>query len=233
MSGNEAIVLVGGLGTRLRPMVADVPKALAPVAGRPFLAWLLERLERNGIRRAILATGYLSEQIEAEFGTSWNGLHIDYSVESEPLGTGGAIALALRKLEGNDAHVLNGDTFLDYRPYRLAEAVNKSGYSVGIALASVPDVARYGAVAVEDGRVVKFLEKGDHGPGLINAGCYYLGPRAIAEFPSEGAFSFERSVLMDSVAAGEAYAFTDTDAFIDIGVPDDYLRAQSFVAELG
>ena len=116
MPADEAIVLAGGFGTRLRGIVDDVPKPLAPVAGRPFLAWLLDRLAASGIRRCILATGYMSDAIERTIGTRWQGMEIAYSVEPEPLGTGGAIRLAVMQLRGTSVHVLNGDTWLVYPP---------------------------------------------------------------------------------------------------------------------
>jgi D-glycero-alpha-D-manno-heptose 1-phosphate guanylyltransferase len=229
MSCEEAIILVGGLGTRLRSLVSDVPKPLAPVAGRPFLAWLLDKLEGHGVRRVILATGYLSEKVQAAFGEEWNGLRIDYSVEDEPLGTGGAIAKALILRSGDTMHVLNGDTFLDYRLQALAEATLGSGCAIGMALAAVPDVARYGAVMLDQGRVTAFLEKGQHGCGYINAGGYFLSADAIAHFPMSGAFSFEQTILKDRVAAGVVFGFTETAGFIDIGVPNDYMKAQAFI----
>lgn len=235
MSCDEAIVLVGGLGTRLRPLVSDVPKPLAPVAGRPFLAWLLQRLAQHHIRRIILATGYMSEAVERAFGAEWQGISIMYSTENEPLGTGGAIARALGLLSGDDVHVLNGDTFLVYDPQSLENATKHAGAGMGMALACVPDVARYGAVALDGARVCRFLEKGEHGPGHINAGSYYLSSRAVADLArfrditSAGAFSFESTVLDERVAAGDVLGFTETTGFIDIGVPEDYLKAQAFI----
>ena len=226
MPADEAIVLAGGFGTRLRGIVYDVPKPLAPVAGRPFLAWLLDRLADSGIRRCILATGYLSDVIEQRIGASWQGMDIAYSVESEPLGTGGAIRLATRRLQGDAAHVLNGDTWLEYDPAALESAARNAGTPMAIALARVDDVARYGAVDIDQHRITGFREKGEAGPGWINAGCYFLGADALAALPAQDAFSFEQAVLQARTHAGEVAAFTDTAGFIDIGVPEDYARAQ-------
>lgn len=229
MSGAEAIILVGGFGTRLRPLVSDVPKPLAPIRGRPFLAWLLDRVAREGVARTVLATGYLSSLIEDAIGRDWQGMRIDYSVESEPLGTGGAIRLAASRLERGAAHVLNGDTYLEYAMSDFASAVEASGCAMGIALAQVDNVCRYGAVATRGDRVAAFREKGPHGPGLINAGSYYLTARAFAELPDEAAFSFETRVLSRSVEREGVHAFTATSSFIDIGVPEDYLRADDVI----
>jgi D-glycero-alpha-D-manno-heptose 1-phosphate guanylyltransferase len=231
MPADEAIVLAGGFGTRLRGIVDDLPKPLAPVAGRPFLARLLDRLAGDGIRRCILATGYLSERIEAAIGPRWQGMDIAYSVESEPLGTGGAIRLAAHALHGDAAHVLNGDTWLAYSPAALAAAARAIDAPLGMALARVDDVARYGAVTIADGRAVCFREKGERGPGWINAGCYFLDARALAALPSSAAFSFEHAVLQPCAARGEVAAFTATAGFIDIGVPEDYARAQALFAD--
>ena len=226
MATDEAIVLAGGFGTRLRGIVDDVPKPLAPVAGQPFLAWLLDRLATGGMRRCILATGYLSDVIEQRIGARWQGMEIAYSVEPEPLGTGGAIRLAATRLQGDAAHVLNGDTWLEYDPVALEDTARAAGASMTIALARVDDVARYGAVDIDNGRVTGFREKGESGPGWINAGCYFLGADALAALPARDAFSFEQDVLQPRVQERAVAAFTETLGFIDIGVPEDYARAQ-------
>jgi D-glycero-alpha-D-manno-heptose 1-phosphate guanylyltransferase len=231
MPADEAIVLAGGFGTRLRGIVDDVPKPLAPVAGRPFLAWLLDRLAASGIRRCILATGYMSEAIEAAIGKRWQGMEIAYSVEPEPLGTGGAIRLAATQLHGGGVHVLNGDTWLAYSPQALERATRERGAAIGMALAEVGDVGRYGAVERDArGMVTGFREKGEHGPGAINAGCYFLAAAALASLPARDAFSFEREVLQPAAAMAGVAGFIDTSGFIDIGVPEDYRRAQALFA---
>ena len=227
MPADEAIVLAGGFGTRLRGIVDDVPKPLAPVAGQPFLAWLLDRLAASGIRRCILATGYLSDAIERAIGMRWQGMEIAYSVEPEPLGTGGAIRLAAMQVRGEGVHVLNGDTWLAYSPQALERATRERGAAIGMALAEVEDVGRYGAVERDArGMVVGFREKGERGPGAINAGCYFLTAAALASLPARDAFSFEREVLQPAAATGRVAGFIDTSGFIDIGVPADYALAQ-------
>jgi len=154
---------------------------------------------------------------------------LDRSVEPSPLGTGGAIRLAARRLRGDSAHVLNGDTFLRYAPAALEDAARAAGTPIAVALARVEDVGRYGAVQVRDGRVARFDEKGGTGPGLVNAGSYFLAAPALGaiEAMGEGAFSFETAVLAPRAAAGDVAAFSGTADFIDIGVPEDYRRAQS------
>lgn len=227
MRTEEAIILVGGLGTRLRSVVSDVPKPLAPVAGRPFLAWVLDRLESVGMRRIVLATGYMADAVRQAVGSDWNGMKIVYSVEASPLGTGGAIRQAATMLEGDSVHVLNGDTFLDYSPQDLEAEVRKAGVGMGIALARVEDVARYGAIELEGSRVAAFCEKGAHGAGWINAGCYFLDSQSISLLPSTlTSYSFESEVLLPAALRREVVAITDTRGFIDIGVPEDFHRAQ-------
>lgn len=227
MAADEAIILAGGFGTRLRDVVTDVPKPLAPVAGRPFLAWLLDRLAAQGMRRCILATGYMADVIEREIGSRWLGMEIVHSVETTPLGTGGAIRQAGHLLQGESAHVLNGDTWLAYSAVALEQATLDAGATIGLALAHVDDVGRYGSVETHEGIVTGFREKGGIADGWINAGCYFLSAAAIAALPDMETFSFESEVLLPMAEAGKVAAWTDTRDFIDIGVPEDYLRAQT------
>lgn len=221
----EAIVLVGGLGTRLRGVVGDVPKPLAPVAGRPFLTWLLDRLAAMDIGHVVLATGYRSDQIEMAIGQEWKGMALSYSIESEPLGTGGAIAMARAHLRGAAAHVLNGDTWLSYSPAVLAALVQERGAGIGVALAEVPDVSRYGVVRLNGERILGFDEKGQVGSGHINAGCYYLDPVTLAGMP-DGRYSFETEILEPMAVTGRIVGLKGGKGFIDIGIPEDYARAQ-------
>ena len=224
---DEAIILAGGRGTRLQGVVSDVPKPLAPVQGRPFLAWLLDLLARQGLRRVILATGFRAEMVHAAIGERWQGMRIDCAVESTPLGTGGAITQALRLIEGEDTFVLNGDTYLELDYARFAAAMRAEHAGLGMALAQVPDVSRYGAVNVSNGRVTGFSEKGGSGPGWINAGVYWL-PRSLPLPTPAQVFAFEDSVLRAAAAQGTLQVYTATDAFIDIGVPEDFQRAQTW-----
>ena len=227
MAVDAAIVLVGGLGTRLRAVVSDVPKPLAPVAGRPFLAWMLDRLAAEGMRHVILATGFMADTVEQLVGRHWAGMTVDYSPEEHPLGTGGAVRRAAGLLQSGGVHIINGDTFLRYSPQALEAATREIGATVGVALAQVPDTGRYGAVEIGAGRIRSFREKGQHGPGYINAGCYFMTADALAALPERERFSLEVDVLAPLVGQGAIAAFEHTEQFIDIGVPEDYLRAQA------
>ncbi len=224
---DEAIILAGGRGTRLQGVVSNVPKPLAPVQGRPFLAWLLDLLAQQGMRRVVLATGYKAERVQAAVGEDWRGMRIDYVVESTQLGTGGAIAKALQRIEGEDAFVLNGDTYLELDYARFAAAMRSQHAGLGMALAQVADVSRYGVVHIANERVTGFSEKGGAGPGWINAGVYWL-PRDVPVPDATQAFSFEDTVLHAAAGQGTLQAYTATDAFIDIGVPEDFQRAQTW-----
>lgn len=229
MLAEEAIVLAGGLGTRLRPLVSELPKPLAPVAGRPFLAWVLDHLASNGMRRVVLATGYMAEKVESAIGRNWLGMEIAYSIEQVPLGTGGAIRQALSHLQGGAVHVVNGDTYLHYSLRNLEGATVEANAIAGVALAEVADVFRYGAVEVSAGRISEFRGKGGFGAGWINAGSYFLTEAALRALPAKPPFSLEADFLHPQADAASLAAFTETSGFIDIGVPEDYARAQEFL----
>jgi len=222
----QAVVLVGGLGTRLRPVVSDVPKPMAPIRGRPFLAYLLDSLERQGITEAILAVGYLRDVLMECFGEKHGDLRLRYSVEESPLGTGGAVAQAFRAVRQWPAFVVNGDTFLELDFQAMRQAHEAAGAGMSMALAPVADAARYGRAVVEDGRVVDFEAAGRAGPGLINAGVYLFSADLLAAAGLPASFSLEKDFLQPNLSEIRPLAFDRTGYFIDIGVPEDYQRAQ-------
>lgn len=224
----EAIVLAGGLGTRLRSRVADRPKPMAEVAGKPFAAWLLDYLAGQGVTAIIFSLGYRGEVIADYFGTHCGGLAIRYAVEETPLGTGGAIHLALAESRQDPVWVVNGDTMLrlDYQAMWLA---HHSGAEppMTMALRRVDDTARYGTVNVSGDRVTGFVAGGTGGSGLINSGVYLLSPRLFDGHDLAAAFSLERDFLPLAARQGRIGAFVTDGWFIDIGVPEDYHRAQT------
>lgn len=222
----EAIVLAGGLGTRLRSVVDHLPKPMAPVAGRPFLAYVLDQLVGGGFRTAVLAVGYRHDAIRAYFGDVYDGLRLRYSIEAEPAGTGGAIRQAAALTSAGDVFVLNGDTYLALDFARMFDAHRRAGAGLTVAVCHVPDVKRYGALELRDGVVTGFREKGGSGAGWVNAGTYVLGAALRERLPDLEAFSFEQDVLVPQVATIRPVAFVANGQFIDIGVPDDYARAQ-------
>ncbi len=221
----EAIILAGGLGTRLRGVVRDVPKPMADVGGRPFLEYLLAELARRGATRFILSVGHLAEVVRDHFGDRHLGLPVDYSVETEPLGTGGAIFRALELARDERVLVQNGDTLLLADPWELLEAHRRAGDDITLTLRRMDDASRYGLVEVRGDRVTGFAEKRPGASGWINAGVYALARRLLARRPAGARFSFEADFLPGAVDTFKVGARFADGYFIDIGVPEDYRRA--------
>ncbi len=230
----KTLLLVGGEGTRLRSVLPETPKPLAGVCGRPFLELLIQQLRTQGIRSLILCTGYRAEQVETALGDgSGLGVDIDYSREREALGTGGAVKLAARYLQGVDEFlVLNGDSFLEVDFHRLVEFHRGHGGVASIAAVPVLHTGRYGALRLDPNqRVTRFAEKSSSdGPGLVNAGVYVFS-HSILEYIPEGPVSLEKDVLPHLLKLG-VYASEQRGIFIDIGTPTDYARAQGLYDRL-
>jgi D-glycero-alpha-D-manno-heptose 1-phosphate guanylyltransferase len=226
----EAIVLAGGLGTRLAGRLNGIPKAMAPVAGRPFLEILLSQLERAGCIRAVLSVGHLRASIQEHFGARFHGMRVDYAVEDTPLGTGGAIRRALPLAEGKSILVLNGDTLLDadYKDMLRFHSTERAPFTM--AITRQKNIARYGGVMISGKRIVGYEEKGRQGAGWINAGAYVLDrdlewPHTLGE-----KFSFEQDFLTAAVSRMTPAAYEVEGLFLDIGVPEDLDRAQTELA---
>ena len=228
----EAIVLAGGFGTRLRSVVSDVPKPMAPVAGKPFLCWLIERLAAQDYRHIVLATGYLHEKVEAFFQDTYSGVAIGYAREFSPLGTGGAIVNALQKCDEECVTVLNGDTLFDVDHSRLADRAENYGGRLTIVTRRVPDAGRYGTVETDsDGRITAFREKDPSvGHGIINGGIYRLHRSLLDGYAPGTQFSFEKELMQP--LREPFHAYTSDGYFIDIGIPEDYARAQTELPNL-
>ena len=227
-----ALVLAGGLGTRLASVVPDLPKPMAPVAGRPFLEHVLRRLAQQGVAEAILCVGYKRDVIQAHFGTQFGGLQLRYSNEDQALGTGGAIRLAFDRFALRSALTLNGDTWCeaplsDFVIFHRARAAQ-----VSVVLTPVADSARFGAVETDaDGRIQRFSEKpSSPGEAWVNAGVYLVEAAALQLAPAVPRFSFEAELMPACAAQGQAFGFRCQANFIDIGVPSDYQRAQELFA---
>jgi D-glycero-alpha-D-manno-heptose 1-phosphate guanylyltransferase len=228
----EAIILAGGLGTRLRSVVSDVPKAMAPVRGRPFLEYLLQFLEASGVRRIVLALGYRSESIREFFGSSYGRLKLVYAVEEEPLGTGGALLASLEYINDPFAFVLNGDTFLQLNYVAMAATLERQpDAQLVVALRQVSDASRYGAAVVSNGWIEGFRARGTSGPGLISAGCYLVARDIFQRYPMPAKFSFEEDFLQARVAELRAIPFLCDTPFIDIGIPEALEEAQRLIPE--
>lgn len=170
----EAIILAGGKGTRLGELTRLTPKPMVPVAGHPFLEYLLSEAGRRGVRRVVLSVGHFADQIEAHFGRRWHGIEIDYAHEDSPLGTGGAIALALASVRGERCFVLNGDTIFRVDLPAMLAFHRQHAAQLTLALKPMTDFDRYGTVQIENGRVIGFREKSPTREGLINGGVYLV-----------------------------------------------------------
>jgi len=227
-----AIVLVGGLGTRLARISGGLPKAMVPVAGRPFLEFVLDALVEAGCTRIVLAVSFLREAIIEHFGGAYRGVSLEYSIEEVPMGTGGAIRDALRLTRDDNALVLNGDTLFRVNIGELAARHLRSAADITVALRRVADTARYGAVELDgQGCIRAFHEKGRSGSGLVNGGVYVVSSKVVRRcVASIGPSSFERDVLGHGDGELRILGVPSDGYFIDIGVPDDLIRARS---ELG
>ena len=228
------VVLCGGLGTRLRSVVADRPKVLAPVAGRPFLGYLFDHLLHEGVTDVVLATGYLGEQVAAYAAEhAPTSMRVRCVQEQEPLGTGGATAHAVRETGiGARFLALNGDTFFGGSLRRLAEQAPLDAAAT-LALVEVSDAQRYGRVFLDEQtqRVERFEEKGRaEGAAWINAGAYVLDCEVVKDFQKG---SLEREVFPQLVAGGRLAACPFPSAlFLDIGTPADFARAPKALSRL-
>ena len=226
----QAVILVGGEGSRLRPITSRVPKPAAPLLGRPLISYTLDNLVRHGVDRVVFSTGYLAAAIEAEVGdgSRW-GLEVRYASEDSPLGTAGAIKNAASELRQGGFLVLNGDILTDADLSAIVAFHKERNAAATLLTTAVDDPSRYGLVDVRtDGRVASFVEKpGDDwpGPGLINAGVYVLEHEVLDLVPPRQEFSIERGVFPSLAASGSLYAFVGTGYWRDIGTPQSYLHA--------
>ena len=227
---SEAVILAGGLGTRLRSMVPNLPKPMAPVCGRPFLEVLLTRLARQGIEHVILSVGYLADVIISHFGHRFESVDIDYAKEDTPLGTGGGLRLALRQCHEDAVLVLNGDTFLDVDVKHAIHAWNLHHEPIVFGV-QCDNTSRYGRLEVSGDLITGFLEKGAGGPGVINAGSYFFPTSLFDGYNLPPVFSLEQDFLMQEVSRRAFRLFPASPPFIDIGVPEDYLLAQTYLQQ--
>lgn len=233
----DVIILAGGLGTRLRSAVSDVPKCLAPINGRPFLGYLLDYLERsNLVRRVVLSVGYKREMIRDWIGEMEMKYSFQFvwSVEEEPLGTGGGIRKALSEVKTPDVLILNGDTFFDVDLHELHRRHQEGSKALTLALKPMRDFDRYGSVELDPntGTILAFNEKAYRKEGMINGGVYVMKVDAPIFGGLPERFSFEKAVLEPQCQRKQLLGVVQEGYFIDIGVPEDYLRAQQELPRL-
>lgn len=227
----EAIILAGGLGTRLRSVVSDMPKCMAPVAGKPFLHYVISSLQKNGIENFIFSVGYMHEAIEIYLLHDYAELKYSISLEEEPLGTGGAIKLACSKALGKDIIVANGDTIFKINCDLLSQFHKEKNAACTLSLKPMVNFDRYGVVELnEDYSIKSFKEKQWYQSGLINGGVYALNVEKFLKENLPEKFSFESDYLKKNILPSnqspKLYGIIQDEYFIDIGIPEDYERAQ-------
>lgn len=224
----EAIVLAGGFGTRLQKLVSDVPKSMAMVNGSPFLEYLFNYLTGQGIERVILSVGYKNEVIRDHFRERYKNLSIEYAVEEEPLGTGGAIRFAFEKVNGDRAVVMNGDSMFRFGLQPMMDEHLRQEAEITLALRYLEDTERFGTVLLDDGnRITGFREKNpEAGAGYINAGVYLIRKEFILNSRFPAVFSIEKECFEKYYREFNFTGYAARGYFLDIGVPEDYMKAQ-------
>lgn len=222
----EAVVLAGGLGTRLRAAVPELPKCMAPVAGTPFLSFVIDALRLQGIKRFIFSLGYKAQVIEAYLAAFYPTLDYATVIEDEPLGTGGAIQLALSKCETEDVLVANGDTIFKINLWGFEKVHAENRSECTLALKPMKNFDRYGVVTIEKNRIISFKEKQFYTEGLINGGVYLLNKRRFLQRKLPQTFSFETAYLQRFASEKVFFGSVQEGYFIDIGIPEDYAQAQ-------
>lgn len=221
----EAIILAGGLGTRLREVVKEIPKPMAPVNKKPFLEYIIKYLKAQGIKKVVLAVGYKWEVIRNYFGTEYGGMTLEYSVEEEQLGTGGAIKQALEKCTVDNVFIINGDTYFNVDLKRMLQHHEEVKANLTIATKKMYEFERYGKIECKKGRIIKFEEKKFNIEGNINGGIY-ICERTLLELVQEIKFSFEKDIMESFVNQCYFSAFESEAYFMDIGIPEDYKQFQ-------
>ena len=226
MKTKECIILAGGFGTRLQSVVNDRPKCMAPVAGEPFLKYIFDFLQKENFSHIILSLGYKSEIVIDWLQAIDYSFMIDYVIEEEPLGTGGAIKFATQKSKSDCFYVLNGDTFFDVNTHDLEVLHKEKESEISLALKPMKNFDRYGAVEIDgNNRIVQFKEKQFQEEGLINGGVYLMNKSVLDDKSLPIKFSFEKDILEGQLKDISIYGFVQDRYFIDIGIPSDYEKA--------
>jgi D-glycero-alpha-D-manno-heptose 1-phosphate guanylyltransferase len=224
----EAIILAGGLGTRLRSAVPDLPKSMAMVAGQPFLAYIIRHFSQQGIERFIFSLGYRHEIIEGYLSAEFSSINYSSSVEQEPLGTGGGILQACAMCESENVVVANGDTLFAVDVRQLAAFHGEKNADCTLALKPMHNSDRYGVVETDsNGRITSFKEKKWYSQSLINGGVYTLNVPRFLDIAFPEKFSFEKDYLESCTNEKQLFGSLQDRYFIDIGIPEDYQRAQT------
>jgi len=223
----QAIILAGGLGTRLRSVVSELPKCMAPVAGKPFLHYVIAHLQQEGIQNFIFSVGYKSESIISFIKNNYSDIEYQFSIEEEPLGTGGAIQLAIGKTTKKNILICNGDTLFNVHVDELNNFHVQHNSDCTLCLKPMNSFDRYGVVELDnDHLIISFKEKQFYENGLINGGVYALKTETFLNKDLPEKFSFEKDYLERFADERKIYGLIQNEYFIDIGIPEDYEKAQ-------
>ena len=217
----QAVILAGGFGTRLKNVISDIPKPMAPIRNIPFLSYILNQLNKQGFTKVVLAVGYLHEKIESFYGNKFKNIDLVYSIEDEPLGTGGCVKKAFDLLDDDYIYVINGDTMFDINFKDIKHPTNAL-----IVCKYMKNTSRYGRIMYQDGIITQFLEKGFEGEGYINGGIYLFKRDIFNRFSLPDKFSMEKDFFEKHLRELKVSVHLSDRYFIDIGIPEDYERAQ-------
>lgn len=223
------VVLAGGLGTRLRKVVLDRPKVIAEINGKPFLYYLLDQMIEIGFNQVIVSTGYMADTVEEKVGVLYKSLHVDYSKEKTPLGTGGALKLAGQAIDTEYCLVINGDSYTEFDLISLFMAHKQKNANITILVKAVGDTTRFGTIQMnQQNEIIKFMEKGSgKEPGLINAGVYMVNTSIIQKISKKSPCSLEYD-FFPAMIGKNIYGYETEGNFIDIGTPESYAKAEAF-----
>jgi D-glycero-alpha-D-manno-heptose 1-phosphate guanylyltransferase len=224
----EAIILAGGLGTRLKSIVHDTPKPMAIINGKPFLNYILDQLDDQNFDRVILSVAYQANYIIKYYSNQYKNLKIEYSIEEEPLGTGGAIKKSLELVLGDYSFIINGDTYIKIQASMLETLWGKSKRPIILGI-EVENTERFGKILVKNNNLVGFKEKGINGKGIINGGLYIFPKSILSDYPKDTYFSIESDFILKKYKEVLFKVLISKSKFIDIGVPEDYYLAQELL----
>lgn len=223
----ECIVLAGGLGTRLQSVVKDVPKCMADISGKPFLYYLLKYLEKEQFEHIVLSLGYKHEIVTDWISKNEFTFPISYIIEEKPLGTGGAIRFAQTKINSPHFFIINGDTFFDVDTNAIVLFHQREKSDISIALKPMTNFDRYGSVTLKENKIISFNEKQFCESGLINGGIYLINKNIFSDLSLPEVFSFEKEILEKKITELYINGMIQNKYFIDIGIPEDYIKANN------
>ena len=224
----EAIILAGGMGTRLKSVISDIPKPMAPIHGKPFLEYLLSCLVKFKIKKVILSVGYKYQHILNYFGNNYKGMRLIYAIEDKPLGTGGGIRNAIDHINDDPFFLLNGDTFYEVDLNKLYHLHIKTKANITLSLLPTEKFSRYGSVKLNGTKITEFLPKKYTEKGLINGGVYVVNRSVFQKYSHGNKFSFETDFLQVMCNKLNFHGYISEAPFIDIGIPEDYKKALEY-----